>query len=100
MSGMWQLDLLCIEFEKDGDHAPHTMFLDRIPRGSENKTIQLYVRKDSSGEEAENKKNSHNAVFFLDISFKTTSLIKSVVIEIICFGRNKTMKYRQNPDLS
>ncbi len=41
------------------------------PLSSGNKTIQLYVRKDSSDEEAENKnkKNSHNVAFFLDLSF-------------------------------
>jgi|FLOH01.1.fsa_nt_gi hypothetical protein len=39
------------------------------PLSSGNKTIQLYVRKDSTEEEAGNKKNSHNVAFFLDLSF-------------------------------
>ena len=40
------------------------------PLISGNKTIQLYIRKDSSGEEAgdKNKKTSHNVAFFLDLS--------------------------------
>ena len=40
------------------------------PLISGNKTIQLYIRKDSPGEEVgdKNKKNSHNVAFFLDLS--------------------------------
>ena len=40
------------------------------PLISGNKTIQLYIRKDSSGEEAsdKNKTNSHNVAFFLELS--------------------------------
>jgi hypothetical protein len=41
------------------------------PLSSGNKTIQLYVRKDSSDEEGEDnaKNSSHNIAFFLDLSF-------------------------------
>ena len=39
------------------------------PLSSGNQTIQLYIRKDSSGEESDGKKNSHNVTFFLDLSF-------------------------------
>jgi len=41
------------------------------PLNSGNKTLQLYVRKDSSDEEGvdKNKKSSHNVAFFLDLSF-------------------------------
>jgi hypothetical protein len=41
------------------------------PLTTGNKTIQLYIRKDSEGEESKNKdkKNSHNVAFFLDLSF-------------------------------
>lgn len=41
------------------------------PLSSGNKTLQLYVRKDSSDEEGEDKdkKSSHNVAFFLDLSF-------------------------------
>lgn len=41
------------------------------PLSPGNKTIQLYVRKDSSGDddETKNKQNSHNVAFFLDLSF-------------------------------
>lgn len=41
------------------------------PLSSGNKTIQLFVRDDSSDEEAEgkNKKTNHNVAFFLDLSF-------------------------------
>jgi hypothetical protein len=41
------------------------------PLSSGNKTLQLYVRKDSSNEEGveKNKKSSHNVAFFLDLSF-------------------------------
>ena len=35
------------------------------PLSSGNQTIQLYIRKDSSGEESEDKKHSHNVTFFL-----------------------------------
>jgi hypothetical protein len=40
------------------------------PLSSENKTIQLYIRKDTSNGEAgsNDKKNSHNVAFFLDLS--------------------------------
>lgn len=34
-----------------------------------NKTIQLYVRKESTDDEGNNKKDSHNVAFFLDLSF-------------------------------
>jgi hypothetical protein len=41
------------------------------PLSSGNKTIQIYIRKDSSGEEAadKDKKSNHNVAFFLDLSF-------------------------------
>jgi hypothetical protein len=41
------------------------------PLSSGKKTLQLYVRKDSSDEEGKdkNKKSSHNVAFFLDLSF-------------------------------
>lgn len=39
------------------------------PLSSGNKTLQLYVRKDSSDEEGEDKNSSHNVAFFLDLSF-------------------------------
>jgi hypothetical protein len=41
------------------------------PLSSDNKTLQLYVRKDSSDENGEDKdkKSSHNVAFFLDLSF-------------------------------
>ena len=41
------------------------------PLSSGNKTLQLYVRKDSSDEKGEDKdkKSSHNVAFFLDLSF-------------------------------
>ena len=41
------------------------------PLSSCNKTLQLYVRKDSSDEKGEDKdkKRSHNVAFFLDLSF-------------------------------
>jgi hypothetical protein len=41
------------------------------PLGSGNKTLQLYVRNDSSDEKGEDKykKSSHNVAFFLDLSF-------------------------------
>ena len=39
------------------------------PLSSGNKTIQLYVRKDSQEEEDASKKNGHNVAFFLDLSF-------------------------------
>ena len=41
------------------------------PLSSGNKTLQLYVRKDSSAEKGEDKdkKSSHNVAFFLDLSF-------------------------------
>lgn len=41
------------------------------PLSSGNQTIQLYIRKDSLGEESKDKdkKSSHNVAFFLDLSF-------------------------------
>ena len=41
------------------------------PLSSGNKTIQIYIRKDSSDEEAadKDKKSNHNVAFFLDLSF-------------------------------
>ena len=41
------------------------------PLSSGNKTLQLYVRKDSSDEKGQDKdkKSSHNVAFFLDLSF-------------------------------
>jgi hypothetical protein len=41
------------------------------PLSSSNKTLQLYVRKDSSDEKGQDKdkKSSHNVAFFLDLSF-------------------------------
>ena len=58
------------------------------PLSSGNKTIQLYIRKDSTGEEAgdTDKKNNHNVAFFLDLSFlgkiKINALIRQESLSV------------------